>query len=259
MAEVMSDVTAVVLCGGRGSRMGSLTLDLPKPLLPVRGRPILHYILGMLRQRGIGRVVLPIGYKGEEIVRFVEQADFGDDFDVRLVETGENTSIADRLRGVRAHLPTSGEMLLTNGDTVFDFPIDEAVATHRAADRKVTLCTVSIRSQFGLVLAQDGAVIGFERNSPVSHFAVSGRDEQIGLINAGIAVIDLADIHAWLDDRHDERSDNFEELYYGVRCAAGEAGAYRVPGFWKNFDTAKDIEEADRPDIASVLDRLARD
>ena len=258
MSDDLADVTAVILCGGRGSRMGSLTDDRPKPLLPVRDRPILRYILNALRRRGVCRVVLPIGYRGSDIVSFVDQADLGGTLDVVTIETGEDTRISDRLRAVLGHLPEAGELLLANGDTVFDFPLGEAVARHRQGGRKVTLCTVSIRSQFGLVLTQGETVVGFERNSPVAHFAVRGREDLIGLINAGIAIIDLADLRAWLAADHDERSDSFEELYYGSRCANGDAASFMIDGFWKNFDTARDLADSGRPEVAAVLDRLAR-
>lgn len=258
MSEVLDGVAAVVLCGGRGSRMGGLTSDRPKPLLPVRGQPILRYILNALRHRGIRRAVLPIGYRGEEIERFVGTFAPGGSLDVLCVPTGEDARISDRLRRILDHLPATGEVLLTNGDTVFDFAFDRAVQHHRAGSRKVTLCTVSIRSQFGLVLRQADRVVGFERNAPISHLAVRGREDLVGLINAGIAVVDLADLRGWLAAGVDERADSFEELYYGERCAAGDAGVYEIEGFWKNFDTAKDLEDAGHPDIAPLLDGLVR-
>ena len=70
----MINVTqAVVLCGGRGERLGPLTDELPKPMVIVNGRPFLHYLLEQLAEHGIKRFVLLTGYLGEKILEY-----FGD-------------------------------------------------------------------------------------------------------------------------------------------------------------------------------------
>ena len=63
---------AIVLCGGNGKRMGSLCQDIPKTLIKVRGKPILWFILKSLSRHNVKRVILPVGYKGEKIIQFVE-------------------------------------------------------------------------------------------------------------------------------------------------------------------------------------------
>ena len=65
---------AVILAAGRGTRMGALTEDLPKPMLPVRGRPLLERNLDRLRQAGFDEAFLVIGYRGEMIRLMVSVA-----------------------------------------------------------------------------------------------------------------------------------------------------------------------------------------
>src|SRR5690349_5042163 len=67
MNSSKSVTQAVILCGGKGERMGSATRAVPKPLLPLRGRPVLDYIVDNLERAGIRRVVLAAGYLGEQI------------------------------------------------------------------------------------------------------------------------------------------------------------------------------------------------
>lgn len=99
---------AMVLAAGRGSRMGSLTADVPKPMLPIEGRPMLEHIVERLEQAGIGEILIVVGYRRELIeehfrdrVRFVTQ------------EVAEGTASAVRLgRDFAAGEP----FLLTFGD-----------------------------------------------------------------------------------------------------------------------------------------------
>mgnify|MGYP003389027330 CR=1 FL=1 len=59
--------SAVILAAGKGTRMGSLTMDTPKPMLPLAGKPMLEHILDRLRAAGIRRVLLIVGYHGDLI------------------------------------------------------------------------------------------------------------------------------------------------------------------------------------------------
>jgi NDP-sugar pyrophosphorylase family protein len=58
---------AVILAAGRGKRMGSITEDIPKPMLPVNGKPMLEHILERLSQAGISKFLIVIGYRGKII------------------------------------------------------------------------------------------------------------------------------------------------------------------------------------------------
>ena len=84
---------AIVLCGGNGKRMGSLCQDIPKTLIKVRGKPILWFILKSLSRHNVKRVILPVGYKGEKIIQFVESVKNNFEFDIVSVETGTDTPI----------------------------------------------------------------------------------------------------------------------------------------------------------------------
>ena len=65
--------TALMLfAAGFGTRMGALTADRPKPLIPVAGRPLIDHALDLAGQAGIGRVVVNVHYKGDQIVRYLE-------------------------------------------------------------------------------------------------------------------------------------------------------------------------------------------
>ncbi len=64
---------AVILAAGRGTRMGNMTEEIPKPMLPIQGRPMLEHILERLHKSGISRFLIVIGYHGETIRRHFEK------------------------------------------------------------------------------------------------------------------------------------------------------------------------------------------
>src|SRR6266571_7286897 len=124
MAKV--DTTAVILCGGRGERLRPFTDTLPKPLVPLRGRPILEHILRYLAAQGIKRFILCIGYRGEAIREFV--SNLGEnDWELLCVDSGE-ASMTKRLLDARKHL--SGSMLICYGDTLANVNIRRLRAEH---------------------------------------------------------------------------------------------------------------------------------
>ena len=69
----MNNKCAVVLCGGKGSRLGLLGKKIPKTLVKVQGKEILWYIIKYLKFSGFNRIILPIGYKGNQIKDFLKK------------------------------------------------------------------------------------------------------------------------------------------------------------------------------------------
>ena len=65
--------TAVILCGGKGTRLGSLGKKVPKTLVKVQGREILWYILKVLKKNHFNHIILPIGYRGTSIKKFCKK------------------------------------------------------------------------------------------------------------------------------------------------------------------------------------------
>lgn len=88
---------AVILAAGRGRRLRPHTDNTPKPMLPIRGRPMLAFTLDALAAAGVGQVCLVIGYLGEQIAAYVgDGSDWG--LDVRYRQQKERRGTADALR-----------------------------------------------------------------------------------------------------------------------------------------------------------------
>jgi len=110
---------AVILAGGLGTRLRPLTYDVPKPLVPIAGRPFLHYVLDMLSEDGITDIVVCVGHLGGQVVESIgDGKNFGCNvrysFERELLDTGGAIKNAEGF--------LDDEFLVLNGDTCH--PID---------------------------------------------------------------------------------------------------------------------------------------
>lgn len=166
---------AVVLVGGRGTRLGHLTAELPKPLMPVAGRPFLAHLLLQLSAHDFRDIVLLAGYRADQI-----HAALGDGaaLGVRLTHRVE-----DRPLGTGGALAAAANVLapgflLVNGDTLFDFDLADFTArvTREPWLVRMALHAVPDTARYGAVECSEEGVTQFVEKSE------SGGQ---GVINAG--------------------------------------------------------------------------
>ena len=89
--------TAVILCGGKGTRLGILSKKLPKSLVLVKNKPIIWFILKMLKKNGFNHFILPIGYKGNLILKYINKSNQFRNYKIDVVNTGIDTTISHRI------------------------------------------------------------------------------------------------------------------------------------------------------------------
>ena len=161
---------AIVLVGGLGTRLRPLTLDTPKPMLPVAGVPFLTHQLARLHAAGVDHVVLATSYRAE-----VFEAHFGDGSDLGLrVDYVTETEPLGTGGGIRNVAPmlTSGPdepIVVLNGDVLSGHDITAQLALHTKADADVTLHLVRVEDPraFGSVPTDEsGRVTAFVEKSP---------------------------------------------------------------------------------------------
>lgn len=162
---------AVILAGGKGTRLRPFTTSLPKPLVPVGERPIIEVILRQLKSRGFKDVVVSVGHLAELI-----EAYCGDGrrwgLRVRYARETKPLSTAGALRGVRGLDP---HFLTINGDILTTLDFKALFDAHRSAkaDATVAVCERSTTVSFGVVeLGGDGLVTGWDEK-PTLRYQVS--------------------------------------------------------------------------------------
>lgn len=157
-----ADTDAVILVGGKGTRLRPLTVNTPKPMLPTAGFPFLQHLLARIQAAGIKHVVLSTSYRAELFAEyFGDGSDFGLEIEYVFEEEALGTgggirNVADKLR--------NDTVMVFNGDVLSDADLTGILDTHEEQDADLTmhLVRVSDPSAFGCVpTAPDGRVLEF--------------------------------------------------------------------------------------------------
>ena len=186
-APDLANLPAVVLAGGRGTRIAEVTGDrLPKALLPVAGRPFLAHQLDWLAAEGVRTVVLAVGFLAERIreacgERWIAEAGH---LSVLYSEDGERPlGTGGAARKALGRVPAAPRVLLLNGDTWFPLAVTALLARHLDAAAEVTMALArrEERGEYGAVELDAGGRIGaFGEKSATGP----------GWINGGVCVIE---------------------------------------------------------------------
>ena len=164
---------AVILAGGKGTRLSSHTLNTPKPMLDVGGKPFLEYIVDNLRCNGFEEIVFTIGYLGEQIkMHFGNGDNFG--IKVKYVEENEPSGTGGGLLLGIEYL--QDDFLVLNGDTVFDFNIWDLYKEYckKGVLGAIALRTIDDVSRYGCISLENGYVKGFSEKGMSGKGEISG-------------------------------------------------------------------------------------
>jgi NDP-sugar pyrophosphorylase family protein len=177
----LSDIDAVILAGGLGTRLRPVVSDRPKVLAEVHGRPFLAYLLDHLARAGVREVVLCTGYRGERI-----RAAFGEAYGSTRLRYSQEASPLGTGGALRQALPLlrSDTCLVVNGDSFCDAKLREVLVWHRRCNAQVSLVLTEVPAagRFGRVLVDEqGRLVRFTEKGP-----------QVGpgWINAGIYMLE---------------------------------------------------------------------
>ncbi len=141
---------------------------LPKPLVRLRGRPILSYLLDHLKKYGIDDVVIAAGFQAEKIHEFFDEN--YRDLNVTIVDSGD-VDITERIMSCSSKI--NDDFIVLYGDTLADVNLDKLQEFHFSHRSKATITLWPLKSSFGLFeLDQDGNVINF-REKPTLNQSIN--------------------------------------------------------------------------------------
>ena len=238
-----SERRAVILAGGKGTRLGPFTTILPKPLLPVGDRAIVEIIIGQLRESGFTRLTLAVGYLSH-LIRAV-LAD-GEAYEVSIDYHLEHTPLgtAGALAGIE---DLSEPFLMMNGDVITTLDYDDLMRAHERSGNMLTVAT-QVRTatiDFGVLELDKGdgftdAVVGYHEK-PHRDYVVS-----MGIYVLDPALLELIEPGTHLD---------FPDLVLRAIAAGLRVGSYRYDGLWLDIGRHDDYERAiaEFSDMDSVL------
>jgi NDP-mannose synthase len=223
---------AVILAGGKGTRLGPFTTILPKPLLPVGERAIVEIIIEQLRDCGFTRLTLAVGYLSHLIRAVLGDGEaYGVDVDYHLEHSPLGT--AGPLAGIGG---LDAPFLMMNGDVITSLDYGDLMRAHEQSGNALTIAT-QVRTatiDFGVLELSDGdgtteSVVGY-REKPQRDYAVS-----MGVYVIDPLVIGLIERDAYLD---------FPDLVLRALAAGMRVGAYRYEGLWLDIGRHEDYERA---------------
>lgn len=176
-----SSLTALILAGGLGTRLKSVTGDAPKCMTPVLKKPFLEWLIQQLKNLGIQDLVIATGYQGKVI-----QNHFGDgsEFGVKVKYAHEEKLLgtAGAIKNSLSHI-SSDPFLVLNGDSYIDFSLKTFLEFHRQKNAQISiwLSPAPPENRFGSVtIDQDGQVLKFAEKDPKS---------QSQWVNSGVYLI----------------------------------------------------------------------
>ena len=108
---------AIVLAGGRGSRLGKLTDDCPKPMLPIKGRPFLEYLFDYWRFKNVDHFILAVNYKYKIIMDHFGHQYYGAKISYSI--EGISMALEESIGLAKKYLGDTGTFIVMNGDTIF--------------------------------------------------------------------------------------------------------------------------------------------
>ncbi|ABL88645.1 Nucleotidyl transferase [Pyrobaculum islandicum DSM 4184] len=218
---------AVILAGGFGRRLAPLTNEVPKPLVPVAGKPILVWQIEWLKRQGVTDIVLAVGYLRHKIF---EALGDGRKYGVRLFYSVEEEPLGTggAIKNAAPYL-TDDIFIALNGDIITDIDIRPLTAALEKADAAIAL--VPLRSPYGVVEVDgEGRVLAFREKPVLEHY-----------INAGVYAIRKEALRD-LPDRG-----NIEETLFPKLAQQGRLRAVVYKdAFWRSIDTHKDLEEVEK-------------
>ena len=218
----------VLLAGGFGTRMPEYTKTIPKPMININGRPLLLYIMKHYAKYGYKDFYIALGYRGEIIKKFFNKKFF--DWNINLIETGQNTMTGGRLKRLKKHIGKE-TFMMTYGDGLSDINLKKLLEFHKKNKKLVTLTAVRPPARFGVIKFKGQLVSYFKEKSKL--------DE--GWINGGFFVMEpeflkfIEDDQTYLEREPLEKATKQRQLV-----------AFKHKGFWQCMDTKRDKDKLNK-------------
>lgn len=226
---------AVILASGEGTKMRPFTYEIPKPLIPVSGRPLLEYTIDSLRQHGITSIIITVSHLGEKIrAHFGNGEKFG--VHITYVQEPKPSGTAGALLAAR-HALHNAPFLMLYGDVLLDLDLAEFLHDHqqkKAALATLALTSVADPSTFGAVKMRGQRVVEFSEKPAVN-------SQVSRLVFAGAAVFNHA-VFEFFPKLKRGRALSLEKDIFPRLISEGRLYGYPFAGQWFDVSTPETYE-----------------
>jgi len=235
--------TAIILCGGRGTRLGVLGDKKPKTLIDVEGYPILFYVIYSLLRNSVNHLILPLGYKGEMIKKYVSKKfkHGTNNLKIDLIDTGVNSSIAERIGKVKRFIK-SDNFLLLNGDAIFEFNLKKIFSNHEKKRKTASFICCHASLDYGVISKKNNKIINFSREMNFNTVFSSDNKEILSYVYSGMVILNKIALKSKFI-----QFDNFEKKLYPKLIKLYKTDLIDIKkGFWHSIDSIKDLNRLNK-------------
>jgi|SRR3989344_2066055 len=238
------NIPTVILAGGLGMRMRDYSDILPKALVPIGNKAVIHHVMDIYASQGFNKFIVCLGYGGDQIKNYFCNLDIKlphlrvntrsgtkeslekevDDFEIDFIYTGLNSLTGERIRRIKDYVK-SEDFFVTYCDGLANINLTKLLNHHRKMGKSATLTATHTTSPFGIVETNGGMVESF-KEKPVL----------LGYINGGFFVFNRRAFDYIFE------GSTLEEEPLRNMAKDRQLAAYNHEGFWACMDTPKDIE-----------------
>ena len=217
----------IILAGGFGTRLSEYTNTIPKPMIQVGNKPILHHIMQFYANFGHTDFYVALGYKGEVIKKYFSNID--SDWNINLIDTGSNSMTGGRVKRLQKFIGKE-TFMLTYGDGLSDININNLISFHKNHGKMVTISAVRPPARFGALKLKDSEVVSFKEKSQLTE----------SWINGGFFVMEPNFFEMLSSDETVLEKEPLEKV-----ASMKELVAFRHEGFWQCMDHKLDKDLLD--------------
>ena len=214
----------VILAGGKGTRLSEYTKKIPKPMVRIKGKPLIVYIMKHYAKFGFKDFIIATGYKHKYIKNFFKKNNFG--WNIEIINTGVNSMTGGRIRRLKKILKNK-KFFLTYGDGLSNVNLKKLLNFHNSTKGYATLTAVRPPARFGAIKVSGSRVQVFREKSNLD----------VGWINGGFFVFESK-----IFDYLNSDQTILEKKPLTNLGKQKKLNAFKHNGFWYCMDTIRDKE-----------------
>ena len=157
----------ILLCGGKGTRLFPLTKKLPKPLIPIKGKPIIDYIINFFIKENLNKFLICTGYKSGLIKKHLKKTEF---LDFKIINSGD-VDILDRIKDCEKLIENN--FMVCYGDTIANINFSDLMKFHKSHDGLCTMSSFNMSSNFGVIKSYKNGELFLLDEKPQNNFSIN--------------------------------------------------------------------------------------
>ena len=219
----------VILAGGYGTRLAEETKVKPKPLVKIGNKPIVWHLLKIYSYYGINDFIICLGYKGDLLIKELNQISKKEDWKIKYVKTGLKTMTGGRIKKIQKFIKDDENFCLSYGDGLSDVNIKKLIKFHLKNKKIATLTAVKYKNPKGILIFGNQIKIKKIKEKPLEY------------INGGFFVLSKKIFKFLKNSKTIFEKDCLPKLAHDNQLIA-----FKHKGFWGCMDTLREKKELNK-------------